>query len=99
MFIRLDIPEIAAQENALRCAADRFNETEIKYKKTMDEMSNAWQGSSGKSFAEAARRMEAGYATYKSALEQIINDVTAMQITMTNQDILTAQSIDAKKTG
>lgn len=93
--IELNIPEVEAQEKALRSAADSLDETGIKYLKMMDEMVGAWQGISGKSFAEAAKRVEAGYTINKSILEQMIFDVTAAQESMTDQDALTAQSVTA----
>lgn len=93
--IELNIPEVAAQEKALRCAAEILGETGTKYQKTMDEMAGAWQGSSGTSFAGAAKRVEAGYTIIKSVLEQMIIDVAATQKSMTDQDTLTAQSVTA----
>jgi len=93
--IELNIPEIAAQEKALRGAADSLDGTGIKYQKMMDEMAGAWQGSSGTSFDGAAKRVEAGYTINKSVLEQMIIDVAATQKSMTEQDTLTAQSVTA----
>ncbi|MCL2152222.1 MAG: WXG100 family type VII secretion target [Oscillospiraceae bacterium] len=93
--IFLNIPEVETQASALRRHCDRLKDTGDKYQKMMDAMSNAWKGSSGRSFSEAAGRVEAGFVINRSVLEQMIYDVTATRQSITAQDTLTAKSVES----
>jgi len=78
---------------SLKRASGDLDKTGTKYKKKMDDMAGSWQGSSGKSFAEAAGRVEAGYIINRSVLEQMIHDVTAAVKSMTEQDTMTGRTV------
>ena len=93
--ILLNIPEIASQESSLRRTSGVLKEAGDKYKKKMDAMSSVWQGSSGKSFAEAAGRVEAGFVINRSVLEQMLYDVAASQKALVEQDTVTAKSVSS----
>ena len=97
--IVLDSPEITAQIAALRSASNKLKETGDKYKKMMDEMASGWQGSSGKSFAEAAGRVESGFVINRSVLEQMTYDVTASQKSLVDQDTMTGKSVASMAAG
>ena len=89
----LVVPEIVALTGALRRDSVKLKDLGDKYKKMMDAMASVWQGSSGKSFAEAAGRVEAGFVVNRSVLEQMVVDVTNSQKSIADQDDLTAKAI------
>jgi len=91
--ITINIQEIAAQAGALRSASDRLKEVGKSYKKAMDTMVRDWQGSSGRSFAEAAGRVQAGYTINSSVVEQLIYDVTRASRGMVEADRMRSRRV------
>jgi len=70
--ITLDYAIVQTHISTLQSACQRLQEIGTKYKEGMDSMSSSWQGESGKSFAEAAGRVEAGFVVNRTALEVLI---------------------------
>ena len=93
----MDLPEGLVLKNALKRDSNTLKDTGDKYKKSMDAMASVWQGASGKSFAEAAGRVEAGFVINRSVLEQMINDVTTAQKSMSEQDAQGAKTVNSMK--
>ena len=94
-----NIPEIAVQTSALQRASGTLKEAGDKYQKMMDAMSNEWQGGSGKSFAEAAGRVEAGFVANRTALEQLIYDISGTKEILSGQDESNAKAIKSINVG
>ena len=93
--ILVDSPEIETQASSLRQLSSKLKGTGDNYKKMMDDMSNGWKGSSGKSFSEASGRVEAGFVINRSVLEQMIYDVTAANKEIVEQDTRTGKTVAA----
>ena len=74
--IKLEIRELSMHKRILRNALDTLNNIGNNYKGSMDEMVNVWKGTTGKSFAVAAGRVEAGFIINARFLEQIIEDLS-----------------------
>jgi len=92
--IVINNPEITAQTNVLQNASGTLKDIGDRYKGRMDAVSSEWHGNSGKSFAEAAGRVESGYIVNKSVLDQMINDAKRAQSSMNDQDAQSAKSVD-----
>jgi len=93
--VLLNNPELTSQANALQSACNELSKIETKYKNKMDNMAGDWWGESGKSFAEAAGRVEAGYTVNRTVLEQMIYDVKESQKTITERDTTIGKSLAA----
>ena len=91
--IMINSPDIETQTSTLRNLSNKLKNTGDNYKKMMDDMSNAWKGSSGKSFSEAAGRVEAGFVINRAVLEQMIYDATMAQESIVQHDTLTARKV------
>ena len=91
--IALNEATVGTHVVAFQQVLNQLRTAETSYKKTMDDMNSAWLGSSGKNFAEAAGRVEARFAANRSALEQLVYDISGVQKTLTEQDMLNAASI------
>ena len=91
--VLLNVPEISMQVENLKAAYNALEETASMSKRVMRSISDSWLGDSGRSFASAAERINAGFVKSGNGLEQMINDVTAAVGYLTAQDAATAESV------
>jgi len=67
----------------------------IEFEKAMDEMVPEWQGRCGKSFAEAAKKVQDGFDLNSLALAQMVTDATGSRSALADQDRMAARVIDS----
>ena len=97
-LLLLNLIEMRARINSLLRTSDALKELGTKYQEDMGSMAEAWQGSSGTSFAEAAEKVQAGFYVNGFALWWMIDDVTTTRRLVADQDTLAAGAIDAMAT-
>ena len=93
--IALSEADITTQIAAFKRILDQLKTAETGYQKAIDAMYAEWKGSSGKNFAEAAGRVKAGFVANRTALEQLIYEISNVQKILSSQDESGARSINA----
>jgi len=91
----LNIPEMETQTTALQNLFCNMKETGEKYKRITEAMASGWSGSSGRSFAESAGRVQGGYMIICMSLQQLIYDATTARRAIMDQDTLTSTIVDS----
>jgi len=91
--IELDHTGIAEQINALQDTKDQLTALKNNYKAAMDAMSASWEGSSGRSFAEAANRINADFIVHETVLEKLVSAADLGTRDLFGQDEASAGSV------